>query len=113
MEFGLTSSQKSFYSKGYAYEDTMWNHSVLAVFDKVYSFAHLNDAYNSLSCSHDSLRTKIKETENGPVAFVEDYKYIDYPCYSFDSDEELDKWAKKYYPLWVYLYRLREIRNNC
>ena len=93
MKFNLTSMQKSFYTKGTGFGDTIWNHSVFAILDKKYSRDKLNEAYNSLVSVNDCLRARIEETVDGPMVIIDDFRRKEYPYYEFSSDEEMDKWA--------------------
>ena len=93
MEFNLTSMQKSFYTKGTGFGDTIWNHSVFAILDKKYSRDKLNEAYNSLVSVNDCLRARIEETVDGPMVIIDDFQRKEYPYYEFSSDEEMDSWA--------------------
>ena len=93
MEFNLTSMQKSFYTKGTGFGNTIWNHSVFAILDKKYSRDRLNEAYNSLVSVNDCLRARIEETSDGPKVIIDEFQRKEYPYYEFASDEEMDRWA--------------------
>ena len=89
MEFKLTSSQRNFYTKNTFLDSTIWNQGVYETFPKIYSYRQLNDAYNRLVEDNDSLRVKIKETADGPVTYVEDFEYVEWPFLKVDTEEEL------------------------
>ena len=89
MEFKLTSSQMNFYTKNISLDSLILNQGVLEIFPNVHPYKQLNDAYNRLVENNDSLRVKIKETDDGPVTYVENYEYVEWPFIQVKSDEEL------------------------
>ncbi|MBE6804261.1 MAG: amino acid adenylation domain-containing protein, partial [Ruminococcaceae bacterium] len=96
MEFKLTSSQMNFYNKNFTLDSQIWNQGVMEVFPKVYSYKEINDAYNKLVETHDSLRVKLVETESGVVADVKDHEYINYRFWQVETEEELIKKAQDF-----------------
>ncbi len=96
MKFELTSSQMNFYNKNFTLDEQIWNQGVMEIFPKVYSYKEINDAYNKLVETHDSLRVKLIETENGVVADVKDHEYINYRFWQVETEEELMKKAQDF-----------------
>ncbi|MBQ8765364.1 MAG: hypothetical protein IJZ16_01010, partial [Clostridia bacterium] len=96
MKFKLTSSQMNFYNKNFTLDSQIWNQGVMEVFPKVYSYEQLNTAYNKLVETHDSLRVKLVETEDGVVADVKDHEYINYRFWQVETEEELMKKAQDF-----------------
>ncbi len=96
MKFKLTSSQMNFYNKNFTLDSQIWNQGVMEVFPKVYSYEQLNNAYNKLVETHDSLRVKLVETENGVVADVKDHEYINYRFWQVETEEELMQKAQDF-----------------
>ena len=96
MDIKLTSSQLNFYTKNITLDSTLWNQSVLEEFPKVYTYEQLNDAYNRLVKANDSIRVKFRETDDGIVTYVEDFKYENYPLVKVESEEELMVKAREF-----------------
>lgn len=96
MKFKLTSSQINFYNKSFNLDSQIWNQGVMQVFPHVYSYQQLNDAYNKLVETHDSLRVKLRETENDAMAEVCAHKYINYRFWQVETEEELIKKAQEF-----------------
>ncbi|MBR5544196.1 MAG: amino acid adenylation domain-containing protein, partial [Clostridia bacterium] len=96
MEFKPTSSQLIFYTKNYALDSNIWNQSLVQVFPKVYSYEQLNDAYNFLKRDHEGLRVRFKETDEGLVSYVEEYKHTNFPFIKVGSIEEMLEEEKKF-----------------
>ena len=96
MEFKPTSSQLNFYTKNYTLDSNIWNQSLVQVFPKVYSYEQLNDAYNSLKRDHEGLRVRFKETDDGLVSYVEEYKHTNFPFIKVGSIEEMLEEEKKF-----------------
>ncbi len=96
MKFNLTSSQKNFYNKNFTLDSQIWNQGVMEIFPKVYTYEQLNNAYNKLVETHDSLRVKLVETENGVVADVREHEYINYRFWQVETEEELMKKAQDF-----------------
>ena len=95
MDFKLTSSQLNFYTKNRVLDGSIWNQSVIQMFPKVFTYKQLNDAYNCLVRDNESLRVKFKETADGLVSYVEDFKYVNFPFIKVGSDEELLEETRK------------------
>ncbi|MEE1320638.1 MAG: condensation domain-containing protein, partial [Acutalibacteraceae bacterium] len=89
MEFKPTSSQLNFYSGNSDLDSKVWNLGLIQVFPKIYTYEQLNDAYNCLRRDHEAIRVKFKETTDGPVSYLENYKYIKFPYIDTDSEENL------------------------
>ena len=89
MKFKLTSSQMNFYNKKFTLDSQIWNQGVMQIFPKVYSYDEINDSYNKLVETHDSLRVKLVETEDGVVADVREHEYINYRFWQVETEEEL------------------------
>ena len=96
MNFKPTSSQLNFYTKNYTLDSNIWNQSLVQAFPKVYSYEQLNDAYNFLKRDHEGLRVKFKETEDGLVSYVEEYKHTNFPFIKVGSIEEMLEEEKKF-----------------
>lgn len=96
MNFNLTPSQINFYNKNFTLDDQIWNQGVMELFPTVYSYEELNNAYNKLVENHDSLRVKLKETENGIMAIVQEHKHINYRFWQVNSEEELMQKAQEF-----------------
>ncbi len=96
MRFKLTSSQKNFYNKNFTLDSQIWNQGVMQIFPKVYSYEEINNAYNKLVETHDSLRVKLVETEDGIVADVKEHEYINYRFWQVETEEELMKKAQDF-----------------
>ena len=96
MKFNLTSSQVNFYNKNFTLDHQIWNQGVMEIFPKVYSYEEINNAYNKLVETHDSLRVKLVETENGVVADVKEHEHIDYRFWQVETEEELMKKAQDF-----------------
>lgn len=96
MKFKLTSSQMNFYNQKFTLDSQIWNQGVMQIFPKVYTYQQLNNAYNKLVATHDSLRVKLVETENGIVADVKDHNHINYRFWQVETEEELMKKAQDF-----------------
>ena len=96
MRFKLTSSQKNFYNKNFTLDSQIWNQGVMQIFPKVYSYEEINNAYNKLVETHDSLRVKLVETEDGIVADVKEHEYINYRFWQVETEEELMQKAQDF-----------------
>lgn len=96
MKFNLTSSQVNFYNKNFTLDHQIWNQGVMEIFTKVYSYEEINNAYNKLVETHDSLRVKLVETENGVVADVKEHEHINYRFWQVETEEELMKKAQDF-----------------
>ena len=96
MKFKLTSSQMNFYNKNFTLDSQIWNQGVMQVFPKVYSYEEINNAYNKLVETHDSLRVKLVETEDGVVADVREHEYINYRFWQVKTEEELMQKAQEF-----------------
>ncbi|MBR3868924.1 MAG: amino acid adenylation domain-containing protein [Clostridia bacterium] len=96
MKFKLTASQRNFYNKNFTLDSQIWNQGVMEIFPEVYSYEQLNNAYNKLVETHESLRVKLVETENGIVADVRDHEYINYRFWQVETEDELMKKAQDF-----------------
>ena len=96
MQFKLTSSQKNFYNKNFTLDQQIWNQGVMETFPKVYSYEEINNAYNKLVETHDSLRVKLVETKDGVVADVKEHEFINYRFWQVETEEELMKKAQDF-----------------
>ena len=90
MKFELTSSQKIFYTRHWDMNHLLWNNGAIQIFPQVYSYRQLNDAFNNLVRTQDSLLVRFKETETDAYMTLQDFEYIDYPFVSVSTDEELE-----------------------
>ena len=96
MKLNLTSWQMNFYNKNFTLDSQIWNQGVMEIFPKVYSYEEINNAYNKLVETHDSLRVKLVETEDGVVADVREHEYINYRFWQVETEEELMKMAQDF-----------------
>ena len=96
MKFKLTSSQMNFYNKNFTLDSQIWNQGVMEIFPKVHSYDKINTAYNKLVESHDSLRVKLVETEDGVMADVREHEFINYRFWQVETEEELMKKAQDF-----------------
>ena len=96
MKFNLTPSQMNFYNKNFTLDSQIWNQGVMQIFPVVYSYEELNNAYNKLVKSHDSLRVKLVESDSGIVAEVKEHEYINYRFWQVETEEELAKKAQEF-----------------
>ncbi|MBR2455070.1 MAG: hypothetical protein IKB36_03350, partial [Clostridia bacterium] len=96
MKFKLTSSQKNFYNKNFTLDSQIWNQGVMETFPKIYSYEEINNAYNKLVETHDSLRVKLVETDDGIVADVREHEYINYRFWQVETEEELMQKAQDF-----------------
>lgn len=96
MQFKLTSSQMNFYNKNFTLDSQIWNQGVMETFPKVYSYEEINNAYNKLVETHDSLRVKLVETKDGVVADVREHEFINYRFWQVETEEELMKKAQDF-----------------
>ena len=87
MEYNLTSSQKVFYTKNF--DDSIWTQGVIQVFPHVYSYKELNDAFNKLVKNNESLLVRIKENEDSPVMYLDEFQYTEYPYIQFKSEDDV------------------------
>ncbi len=95
MDFKITSSQQNFNLNNFASEYPLWNNLGCVIFNHRYTRSQLNFAFNKAIELNDSLRLKITQTNNGYVANVSDYEYIDIPFFSFNSKQELTEMSKQ------------------
>ena len=96
MKFKLTSSQMNFYNKNFTLDSQIWNQGVMEIFPKVYSYEEINNAYNKLVETHDSLRVKLRETEDGVMAEVCEHEHINYRFWQVETEEELMQKAQDF-----------------
>ena len=96
MQYKLTSSQRNFYNKKFTLDSHIWNQGVMQIFPCVYSYEHLNNAYNKLVETHESLRVKLVETSDGVVADVKEHEYINYRFWQVETEDELMKKAQDF-----------------
>ena len=94
--FKPTSSQLSFYTGSTELDSVLWNQGVVQLFHKQPSYEQLNTAYNKLVFANESLRMKIRNTENGFVLQPCEFQRKEYPFWELLSTEELDKKAKDF-----------------
>lgn len=94
MEYPLTSSQMAFYPKGMPGEETMWNQGGAVIFQKKYSYSRINDAFNYAMQIHEELRMRIKKQDGHLVAYIEEFKPVQYPFLTFSSRNEVIKASK-------------------
>ncbi|MBR3768235.1 MAG: amino acid adenylation domain-containing protein [Clostridia bacterium] len=96
MKFKLTSSQTNFYNKKFTLDSQIWNQGVMQIFPKVYSYEQLNNAYNKLVETHDSLRVKLIETENGVMAEIKEHEHRNYRFWQAQTEDDLMKMAQDF-----------------
>ncbi|MBQ2758664.1 MAG: amino acid adenylation domain-containing protein [Clostridia bacterium] len=96
VKYNLTSSQFNFYTKNTTLDGVLWSQGVLEVFPEVYSYEQLNNAYNRLILSNDSLRVKLVQNEDAVQTYVEDFQYVDFPFIQVETDEELMQAAEDF-----------------
>ena len=86
----------NFYNKNFTLDSQIWNQGVMETFPKVYSYEEINNAYNKLVETHDSLRVKLVETKDGVVADVREHEFINYRFWQVETEEELMKKAQDF-----------------
>ena len=96
MDYLLTSSQKNFYTGNSEVDNVLWNQGVMQVFPTVYNYENLNNAYNLLVKSNDSLRITINDSTNEIMLHLEEHKFIKYPFWQVSSEDELMRKAQEF-----------------
>ncbi len=97
MNYKLTSSQMNFSGNMVLLSnENMWNLGGYILFKKDCNYERLNEALNKLIESHEFVRLIIKESENGLVSYVKNYRKTNHPFHRFKNIEELKKFAFEY-----------------
>ena len=94
MEYSLTSSQKIFYKKNF--DDSIWTQGVMQIFPSIYSYRELNDAFNTLVRTNESLLVNIKEKNGKPIAELGEFSYTEYPYVKCETEEEAIEYFKAF-----------------